>query len=313
MGMEQTASGSPTPSHDSGSGTAPAWLVWTTLALTVVLAAYIAGWAGGVWSIRWEELLAELTLATFAYWLLLFFEMRKGKAKGLAKEATIAGSPWLKWPAEAFPTLLAVLVIRAVTVEPFSIPSESMLPTLAIGDQVVVNKFSYGIKVPVLDFKLLSTGSPARGDVVVFRSPMDPKDDWIKRVVGIPGDTVTFQNQRLYVNGQPEVPSETVGTQAGEQTLVATDGNVTHRIAVDASLTPNYIERKGTFPLSENCDMTVDSITCVVPRGNYFVMGDNRDHSEDSRRWGFVPDRNLVGKASMVWYSKSGTKTGWIK
>ena len=291
--------------------TAASWLVAVTTAFGVVSAAYLAGWVGGAWSIRWEELLAELTLLTCGYWLFAKALARQELALGVDGKSRLSNSPWLKWPGDAFPTLLAVLLVRAMTVEPFGIPSESMVPTLDVGDQVIVNKFSYGLKIPVLDIKVLNIGAPERGDVVVFRSPVDPKEDWIKRVVGIPGDKVVYKGQRLYVNGEPETAPSEPGRR-GEERQKAKDGMKAHDIVVDPSIRTNYSERKGSFPLSENCDMNDGSISCIVPRGQYFVMGDNRDHSEDSRKWGFVPEHNLVGRASLIWHSRGSTPTGWI-
>jgi len=293
------------PSNGSG------WPIAITMTLGLLLAGYLAGWLGGVWSIRWEELLAELTVLTAGYWVVVKLVARREAKAGLTNSKRLSTNPWLKWPADSFLTLLAVLLIRAVTVEPFGIPSESMVPTLAIGDQVLVNKFSYGLKIPVLDVKVVNTGTPARGDVVVFRSPMDPKDDWIKRVVGVPGDKILYDKQHLYVNGKPETAEGQF--PAGEHRQPAVDGEARHAIVVDPSIRTDYRDRKGTFPLSENCDMAEESMSCVVPRGHYFVMGDNRDHSEDSRKWGFVPEHNLVGRASVIWHSKTGTDTGFIK
>lgn len=184
-----------------------------------------------------------------------------------------------------FPVLFIVLVLRSFVVEPFRIPSGSMLPTLRIGDFILVSKFSYGIKLPVLNKTLVDTGSPDRGDVAVFRFPDNPKIDYIKRVVGLPGDLIGYINRQLVINGEPVslVPSESekpapAGLAEFEEDL---DGAV-HKI---------YL-RQGLFGIDQQVR---------VPEGHYFVMGDNRDNSHDSRGWGFVPEKNLVGRAFLIW------------
>jgi signal peptidase I len=189
-----------------------------------------------------------------------------------------------------FPVILAVLLLRSFLVEPFRIPSGSMMPTLLVGDFILVNKYAYGIRLPVLNTKVLDLGSPERGDVVVFRFPKDPQVDYIKRVVGVPGDHVAYQDKTLYVNGEkiPQIPAGSyVGTGSGLSMSGADRrrealGAVEHDILV-ASRAPGV------------------SADVVVPEGHYFVMGDNRDNSNDSRYWGFVPDENLVGRAFMIW------------
>lgn len=193
-----------------------------------------------------------------------------------------------------FPIILLVLVIRSFIAEPFRIPSSSMLPTLHIGDFILVNKFSYGIRLPVLHTKLFDMGEPERGDVVVFRYPKKPEDkdkpdiDYIKRVVGLPGDTVGYFDKTVYLNGKPieqEVlnPSDIILPSYTELRFehLTEDG---HMILVDTDKRPLEGEM-------------------VVPEGHYFVMGDNRDNSNDSRYWGTVPEQNLVGKAFLIWMS----------
>lgn len=191
-----------------------------------------------------------------------------------------------------FPIILIVLVLRSFLVEPFRIPSGSMMPTLLIGDFILVNKFTYGIRLPVLHTKIIEMGQPERGDIVVFRFPKDPKVDYIKRVVGLPGDRIGYYHKQLFVNGQPvkQTPLGVYrGTGEGENmtgaTLLSEElGTVTHDILIrEGQPSP-----QGEF---------------TVPEGQYFVMGDNRDNSNDSRYWGTVPEANLVGRAFFIWMS----------
>lgn len=190
-----------------------------------------------------------------------------------------------------FPIILAVLILRSFLVEPFRIPSGSMMPTLLVGDFILVNKYAYGLRLPVVNTKILDIGAPQRGDVVVFRFPKNPTVDYIKRVIGVPGDTIRYHNKQLYVNGEA-VAAEKLGVYQGTCSGVTSSGNthlqenlggVKHSILLD-------FERRPIFETER-----------VIKEGEYFVMGDNRDNSNDSRRWGTVPDANLVGKAFMVW------------
>ncbi len=189
-----------------------------------------------------------------------------------------------------FPVILAVLVLRSFLVEPFRIPSGSMMPTLLAGDFILVNKYAYGIRLPVLNTKVIGLDEPERGDVVVFRYPKEPSVDYIKRVVGVPGDTISYFGKQVYING--ELAKQTgLGTYTttgeglrmnGADRRVEKLGAIEHEILIDRSR-PSM---EGEF---------------IVPEGQYFVMGDNRDNSNDSRVWGFVPDENLVGRAFMIW------------
>jgi signal peptidase I len=198
-----------------------------------------------------------------------------------------------------FPVVLIVLLIRSFIGEPFRIPSGSMMPTLLVGDFILVSKFSYGLRLPVTNTRILDTGSPERGDVAVFRYPVDDKTDFIKRIVAVPGDTVAYRNKTLYINGEPQ-PVELIGRYQGTGSGQNQTGNlhasenltgVRHEILVD--------ERRPDFP-SPQCDVLAHG-PVTVPEGSYFAMGDNRDNSNDSRCWGFVPDENLVGKATYIW------------
>ncbi|MBR9866308.1 MAG: signal peptidase I [Oceanospirillales bacterium] len=184
-----------------------------------------------------------------------------------------------------FPVLLVVLILRSFIVEPFQIPSGSMKPTLKIGDFILVNKWHYGFRLPVIGTKIIPMNEPQRGDVVVFKYPKDPRVNYIKRVVGLPGDRVGYQDKTVYINGQPQ--SQTLLEQLppkNPQLLLIDEtlGDVSHQIYRDVAPPRRPSE-------------------WVVPEGHYFVMGDNRDNSNDSRFWGFVPDELLVGKAFAVW------------
>lgn len=191
-----------------------------------------------------------------------------------------------------FPVLLLILLFRSFIAEPFKIPSGSMMPTLLVGDFILVNKFAYGLRLPVLDKKILAVGEPERGDVFVFRYPQNPKEDYIKRVIGLPGDEITYRNKTLFVNGV-EVAETDLGNYVGPsepgrnlgnaRVLQEALGDVEHKILE----IPNaWIGHEGSWK---------------VPAGHYFAMGDNRDSSADSRFWGFVPEENLVGRAFMIW------------
>jgi len=187
-----------------------------------------------------------------------------------------------------FPVLLLVLVVRSFLFEPFRIPSSSMVPTLLVGDFIFVNKFVYGLRLPVLHTKIVELGRPKRGDVMVFRLPSDPSVNYIKRLVGLPGDTIDYRNKRLFINGQV-VPLERKGEvarQSGPRAVLATEmlGEATH----DILLEPFSLGREGRYQ---------------IPEGHYFMMGDNRDNSQDSRfpQVGFVPEGNVVGKAVRIW------------
>ncbi len=211
-------------------------------------------------------------------------------AAGRVKEPVL-----VEYARSFFPVIFVVLLLRSFLVEPFRIPSGSMMPTLLVGDFILVNKFSYGVRLPVLDTKFLDVGAPERGDVVVFRYPKDPSTDYIKRVVGLPGDLIAYYDRMLFVNGKPmaQVPvGRYIGTGGGAmmtgagQRLENLDG-IEHAILVREGQPTPQLEYR-------------------VPEGHYFVMGDNRDNSNDSRFWGPVPEANLVGKAFLIWMSWDG-------
>lgn len=189
-----------------------------------------------------------------------------------------------------FPVFLIVLLLRSFLIEPFRIPSGSMMPTLLVGDFILVNKFVYGIRLPVSDKKIFEVSQPERGDVVVFRYPLDPSTPFIKRVVGLPGDRIAYYNKVLYINGQQadqRLIGRYIGHGSGADMTGAslrqeTLGSITHPILVQTG-----------YPSADT--------KLVVPEGHYFVLGDNRDNSRDSRYWGTVPDGLLIGKAFTIW------------
>jgi len=224
---------------------------------------------------------------------------------GAARDRILAQPWWLDWTAGLFPVILVVFLLRSFLFEPFKIPSGSMIPTLLVGDLILVNKFTYGVRLPVIHTKLTEGAAPRRGDVMVFRYPPRPSLDYIKRVVGVPGDEVAYLNKRLTLNGQP-VPTAALPdffdkdamryAKQFEETL----GDKRHRVLNDEDR-PAFIPGAEDFPFKDSCRYSVEGVTCKVPAGHYFMMGDNRDNSLDSRYWGFVPDRNIVGKAFFVW------------
>jgi signal peptidase I len=246
-----------------------------------------------------------LLLLTGAIWLLDHFVLRHSRARGLPEPW------WVEYPKSFFPVILIVFLLRSFLVEPFKIPSGSMLPTLLVGDFILVNKYTYGIRVPIVNMKLIDINAPRRGEVMVFRYPENPSLDYIKRVVGLPGDKIAYRNKQLWING-----TEVTVAPAGEYNFVESGlsfvsarrlneklGDHLHAILVQAETPSVQLSGVRLFPFHDNCTYNDTGFACTVPQGHYFLMGDNRDSSSDSRYWGFVPEENIVGKAFLIWWN----------
>ena len=310
---------------------------------SVILAAfgmYAASWYLGMVEGNFALMLFLATCVTGVYWLAerFYFLPQRQKAADLldaqeaerraelnklgiaqvdgdiakAKERVLAQPWWLDWTAGLFPVIIVVFLLRSFLFEPFKIPSGSMIPTLHIGDLILVNKFHYGVRLPVINRKIIEGHTPQRGDVMVFRYPPKPSLDYIKRVVGVPGDEVAYINKRLTINGQP-IPTTQLPDFFDEDAMryfkqLEEDlGTKKHRILNDEDR-PAFVPGADAFVGREGCSYSVEGVVCKVPEGQYFMMGDNRDNSLDSRFWGFVPDQNIVGKAFFVWMNFGNLK-----
>ena len=231
-------------------------------------------------------------------------------------------NPIINWAYDFWPVLAVVLVVRSFLFEPFNIPSESMNPTLETGDFILVNKFAYGVRLPLINTKIIDTGAPEHGDVAVFRYPVDPSISYIKRIIGLPGDTIAYQNGELFINGEKQFSQKGNAVDlpvhyqdaSGQQQKIIVDAQqwvvniashrfITQYIKATQSdgIAQQFIQQyqqKAPLSLEQNWEVT-------VPEGEYFAMGDNRDQSADSRYWGFVPEANLTGKATYVWMHKA--------
>ncbi|MEI2454646.1 signal peptidase I [Lysobacter firmicutimachus] len=248
---------------------------------------------------RWFEIaLVSLTIFTGLVWLLdkLVLAKRRAANEGLlddGKEPVV-----VDYSKAFFPVLFVVLILRSFIAEPFRIPSNSMMPTLLTGDFILVNKFTYGLRLPITNHKVLAMGEPERGDVVVFRPPHHPEQDWIKRVIGLPGDKIVYRDGRLTVNGEP-IAYAPVGVYQGRGNGVEMTGAQELREQVGKHM--HNILLRTESPLLDQGEGEWE-----VPEGQYFVMGDNRDNSEDSRYWGYLPEQNLRGKAFLIWMNLDG-------
>ncbi|MFO1192617.1 MAG: signal peptidase I [Rhodoferax sp.] len=311
-----------------------------TSLILAAFAAYAGGWYLGRIEGNFALLLFMATVVTGLYWLaerFYFLPKRRQAADALAARAAerraelakmglrqdeddTAGARqqllmqpwWLDWTAGLFPVIAAVFLLRSFLFEPFKIPSGSMIPTLLVGDLILVNKFHYGLRLPVLNTKLTEGTPVQRGDVMVFRYPPQPSLDYIKRVVGVPGDEVAYLNKRLTVNGKA-IETQAVPEFFDEESMRYMRqfeeklGSQPHRLLNDDDR-PAYVMGAIQFPYHENCRYSVEGVVCKVPAGHYFMMGDNRDNSQDSRYWGFVPDANIVGRAVFVWMNFGNLK-----
>lgn len=297
-------------------------------------AGYALGWYTGFIEGDFALLLFVATVVTGVYWAaerLVFLPRRRQAAQraveavqarreelvrqgieqvdtsfeDAARQRALQQPWWLDWTAGLFPVIAAVFVLRSFVFEPFKIPSGSMIPTLVVGDLILVNKFTYGLKLPVLHTQLTQGRAVERGDVVVFRYPPQPSVDYIKRVIGVPGDEVAYLDKRLSINGQP-VPTQAGTDYLDEQSMQYFPqfeeglGAKNHHIIINPN-SPARIHAADAFEFRDNCRYSVEGVTCTVPEGHYFVMGDNRDNSLDSRYWGFVPEGNIIGRAFFVW------------
>ncbi|MDO4906606.1 signal peptidase I [Neisseria sp.] len=284
---------------------------------------------GGEWSggLQWGYLLMMVgvfgllsAFMSFTAVLLVFvlftgivWFVHKGRLK---KNPTGDSNHFTDYMSGFFPIILAVFVLRTFVAEPFQIPSSSMRPGLVVGDFILVNKFSYGIRTPIINNVLISTGEVERGDVVVFNYPEDTRINYIKRAVGLPGDVVEYSNKVLSINGQvvedrsagiqsyrentPQYGLITIEAQAFKETIGSHQFEVL-KIPGQPSFLPQGV--RPDFAHRQSCEYAEDGswFRCTVPEGHYFMMGDNRDNSEDSRYWGFVSDKLIVGKAFFIW------------
>ncbi len=312
--------------------------------LTALVLAVFVGY-GGAWYLGMVEgnfslLLFLATVVTGLYWLaekFYFWPQRRQAAARLESQRVqrhaelaaqgitqvdsntheahtrILQQPWwLDWTAGLFPVIVVVFLLRSFLFEPFKIPSGSMIPTMLVGDLILVNKFHYGVRLPVINRKVLDNNSPQRGDVMVFRYPPKPSLDYIKRVVGVPGDEVAYLNKKLSINGKAlsKIPLADFFDEDAlryAKQFQETSGSKSYRLLNDADR-PAFIAGADQFPWRENCRYSSEGVVCKVPEGHYFMMGDNRDNSLDSRYWGFVPEANIVGKAFFVWMNFGNLK-----
>jgi signal peptidase I len=269
-----------------------------------------------------SAVLLAITVVTGAVWALDALWLRRRRvaaARAAGKDPAQLGEPGtVDYARSFFPVALVVLLLRSFVFEPFRIPSDSMMPTLLDGDFIIVNKFAYGLRLPVINEKIIPIGEPQRGDVVVFRYPLDPSTNFIKRLVGLPGDHVQVRDNLITINGKP-VPFY-VGRQRFNDGCYVNMSLAHEGLGArehEVIFCPVALDRQPVLP---GCKRSgVRGYVCgdedapgvgrmapydgVVPPGHYFMMGDNRDNSDDGRSWGFVPEANLVGKATRIWFN----------
>ena len=305
-----------------------------TAVVLAAFAAYAAAFFFGVIEGNFALLLMLATALTGVYWLaekLFFLPRRRRDAQRLqdtqnerssalaqqgfvqagaddvehARQKLLMQPWWLDWTAGLFPVILVVFVLRSFLFEPFKIPSGSMIPTLRVGDLILVNKFHYGLRLPVFNNKILANHEPQRGDVMVFRYPPQPSLDYIKRVIGVPGDEVAYLDKRLTINGQPVTRFNQPDFFDGEQMRYTKQfGEILDERrynTLNDDTRSAFVSPIADFPFRDNCRYPSEGVVCKVPPGHFFMMGDNRDNSLDSRFWGFVPEANIVGRAFFVW------------
>ncbi|WP_434779770.1 signal peptidase I [Neisseria sp. Ec49-e6-T10] len=256
------------------------------------------------------------TGATWVYDKVLFRAYKK-QQQTAEQTASYSAGHFVDYMRGFFSIILIVFVLRSFVVEPFQIPSSSMRPGLIVGDFILVNKFSYGIRVPILNKVMIPTGSIQRGDVVVFNYPEQPSLNYIKRIVALPGDIIEYRDKVLKINGQTVVDQPIGQASYTEQTLNGTvsienkvfkenlDKKEYDIFQIQDAPTLSLGQVRSNFPFRDNCQYALSGFICKVPEGNYFAMGDNRDNSLDSRYWGFVDDQLIVGKAFLVWMNFS--------
>lgn len=284
---------------------------WGTFVLVAIVAICLYIWY------RTSDFALALVLITAAFFVIWVVDRIAFAPRRRVRATAEGGKPrepvLVDYARSFFPVILAVLLFRTFLLEPFRIPSGSMMPTLLVGDFVLVNKFAYGLRLPVSNTRILSfldPGEPKRGDIAVFRYPENPKEDYIKRIIGVPGDTVVVRGEQVILNGKP-VPQALIGPYHGtDKVSIAMEENpnmspvtlhtedlagIKHQILQFAYTEPD--------PCSGGTRLPDGSCRWVVPKGYYFAMGDNRDDSSDSRFWGFVPEKNLAGKAFLIWFS----------
>lgn len=320
------------------------------IAFLLSVTGYLLAWYTGLTVGNFPLLLMVTTMVTGVYWLLEKLWLRpqrrravaaaqqrwqkaqeKAQSQGiqmshrdLEKEVhTLERMPWwMDWTGGLFPVIAVVFLLRSFAWEPFKIPTSSMVPTLLPGDFILVNKFTYGLRLPVWHTRLTAGTPLQRGDVAVFRYPPDPKIDYIKRVIGLPGDTVRYENKQLSINGKklklstmPDYLSseddilqqQSVYLQQAAETLPPdNDNSTTQQYArlTDDTRATDWL-RVQQISHVQGCRYFAEGLECTVPAEHYFMMGDNRDNSADSRFWGFVPEKNIVGKAVLVWMNFS--------